>query len=323
MDEILDVDLMAFETGSEDRRRAVVEGVTRSLATGFVYARHDLSEQMLDEAYDLLARFFALPQDVKDSYIAEGTMGQTGYTGLLVETAAISDHPDWKEMLNWGEALPSGHPLRRRFPHRYHEPVLPEADLPGARELLLRFHRDTAELQQRFLRIIALGLGAAEGIFDTMVKDGSHLTRAIHYPPMDLAPGEEHVWAEAHGDINLITALPRATARGLQVMVEGEWVDAEPPEGHVIINTGIMLEHLSNGAIPVGWHRVVAEPGQSGDRISVVQFCHPTPWTVLTPLAATITPERPQAFGAVPASDRLDEVLYEINLVEDGRRVGD
>ncbi len=323
MDEILDVDLMAFESGSEDQRRAVVDGVTRSLATGFVYARHDLSEQMLDETYDLLGRFFALPQEVKDSYTAEGTMGQTGYTGLLVETAAISEHPDWKEMLNWGEALPPGHPLRRRFPHRYHEPVLPEADLPGARELLLRFHRDIADLQQRFLRIIALGLGAAEGVFDTMVKDGSHLTRAIHYPPMELAPGQEHVWAEAHGDINLITALPRATARGLQVMVEGTWVDAEPPEGHVIINTGIMLEHLSNGAIPVGWHRVVAEPGQSGDRISVVQFCHPTPWTVLTPLAATITPERPQAFGAVPASDRLDEVLYEINLVEDGRRVGD
>ncbi len=323
MDEILDVDLMTFENGSEEARRAVIDGVTRSLATGFVYARHDLSEEMLDETYDLLARFFALPQEAKDRYIAEGTMGQTGYTGLLVETAAISDHPDWKEMLNWGEALPPGHPLRRRFPHRYHEPVLPEPDLPGAREALLRFHRDIADLQQRFLRIIALGLGAAEGVFDTMVKDGSHLTRAIHYPPMELAPGTEHVWAEAHGDINLITALPRATARGLQVLVEGEWVDAEPPEGHVIINTGIMLEHLSNGAIPVGWHRVVAEPGQTGDRISVVQFCHPTPWTVLAPLAATITPERPQAFGAVPASDRLDEVLYEINLVEDGRRIGD
>src|SRR6187402_1433837 len=35
--EILDVDLLAFEQGSGAQRRAVVDGVTRSLATGFVY----------------------------------------------------------------------------------------------------------------------------------------------------------------------------------------------------------------------------------------------------------------------------------------------
>ena len=34
--EILDVDLLAFESGSADTRRAVVDGVARSLVTGFV-----------------------------------------------------------------------------------------------------------------------------------------------------------------------------------------------------------------------------------------------------------------------------------------------
>jgi hypothetical protein len=29
-------------------------------------------------------------------------------------------------------------------------------------------------------------------------------------------PDDGHVWAGAHGDINLITALPRATAPGLR-----------------------------------------------------------------------------------------------------------
>ena len=93
-----------------------------------------------------------------------------------------------------------------------------------------------------------------------------------------------HVWAGAHGDINLITALPRSTAPGLQVMVDDDWVDAVPPDGQVIINTGIMLERLTNGTIPIGWHRVVAAPGYDGERYSVVQFCHPRPWTVLSPV---------------------------------------
>ncbi len=89
----------------------------------------------------------------------------------------------------------------------------------------------------------------------------------------------------------------------------------------MIINTGMMLEQLSNGVIPTGIHRVVADPGLDGERYSVVQFCHPTPWTVLSPLPSCITPDNPQRYGAIEAGDKLDEVLYQINLVEDARRV--
>ena len=55
MSEILDVDLLAFERGSQSQRRAVVDGVRRSLATGFVITRHDLSDDMLDTAYGCCA----------------------------------------------------------------------------------------------------------------------------------------------------------------------------------------------------------------------------------------------------------------------------
>jgi isopenicillin N synthase-like dioxygenase len=134
-------------------------------------------------------------------------------------------------------------------------------------------------------------------------------------------PGDGHVWAAEHGDINLITALPRATAPGLQVKVDDDWIDAVAPPGRVIINTGIMLERLTNGVIPIGWHRVVAAPGYEGERYSVVQFCHPRPWTNLSPVPSCCTAENPQRFAAISAADALDEVLYEINLVEDARRV--
>lgn len=318
MDEILDVDLMTFEHGSPSERRAVVDGVMRSLQTGFVYTRSDMSTSVLDDAYDTLHAFFHLPQDRKDSYSSPAARGQAGYTGLMVETAAISDTPDWKEMINWGSLVADGHPLRTKYPHRYHDPIFPEQDLPGSAALLTEFHDTLGQLQRRFLRVIAEGIGAHHSYFDTMTEEGSHLTRAIRYPPMQDAPADGgHLWAEEHGDINLITALPRATARGLQVRTDSGWVDAVPPDGHVIINTGIMLEHLTNGMIPIGWHRVVAEEGQNDERISVVQFCHPTPWTILTPAVSTVTPERPQRFSAISASDRLDQVLWEIRLVGD------
>jgi isopenicillin N synthase-like dioxygenase len=320
--EILDVDLLAFEAGDGKAQRAVVDGVRRSLQTGFVYTSHDLAEALLDDAYGLLEKFFSLPADEKERFVAPGSHGQTGYTGLLVETAASSDVPDWKEMLNWGREAPDGHPLRERFPHRYGPQVLPEAAVPGISAVLNEFHDRIADLQRRFLRIIAVAIGCHDNFFEAMLRHGPTLTRAIHYPAMDLAPGQSHVWAGEHGDINLITALPRASAPGLQVRTDDGWVDAVAPEGRVIINTGMMLEQLTNGVIPTGIHRVVAHPDQTGDRYSVVQFCHPTPWTLLVPVPSCISPEHPQRYGAMAAGDRLDEVLWEINLVEGGRRVG-
>lgn len=322
-DQILDVDLLAFEGGSESTRRAVVDGVRRSLATGFVYTSSDLSDALLDDAYGMLAEFFSMAPEVKQRFVAPGAHGQTGYTGLLVETAASSDKPDWKEMVNWASPIPSGHPLRRKYPGSYPDQLLPDDVVPGISKVLYAFHDAIADLQRRFLRVIALGIGCAETFFDDMVKDGPTLTRAIRYPSMKDAPVGGHIWAGAHGDINLITALPRATAPGLQVEVNGQWVDAIPPDGKVIINTGIMLERLTNGVIPVGWHRVIASPGFEGERYSVVQFLHPRPWTILSPVPSCCTEDSPKRFSDISAADALDEVLYQINLIEDARRVTD
>jgi isopenicillin N synthase-like dioxygenase len=327
-DEILDVDLLAFENGSGDQRRAVVDGVTRSLATGFVYTSHDVSDDLLDTAYGMLREFFESADEAKQSAVVPGANGQTGYTGLLVETAASSDKPDWKEMLNWSTPIPAGHPLKRKFSNAYPDQMWPEHVVPGITDVLYRFHDTVADLQRRFLRVIAEGIGCHETFFDDMVQDGPTLTRAIRYPAMSeldtaLGDGGEpgHVWAAAHADINLITALPRSTAPGLQVKVNEEWADAIPPDNGIIVNTGIMLERLTNGTIPSGWHRVVAAPGYEGERYSVVQFCHPRPWTVLSPVPSCCTPESPQRFSAISAEDALDEVLYEINLIEEARRL--
>jgi isopenicillin N synthase-like dioxygenase len=316
MDEpaILDVDLLAFERGGDGARAAVVDGVRRSLATGFVYTSSDLPADLLDSAYGLLQRFFALDPASKARCIASGSQGQSGYTGLLVETAAGSDQADWKEMLNWSAPLPPEHPLRRRYPLLYPEPLLPEALVPGITPVLNRFHASLADLQRRFLRVVALAMGCAEGFFEEIVQDAPTLSRALRYPPMATAPAAGHLWAAPHADINLITALPRATAAGLEVAVNGAWVPAAPPEGRVILNTGLMLERLSNGTIPAGWHRVVAPPGVSGERHSVVQFCHARPSTVLAPVPPCCSPANPPRWAGVRAAEALEEVLYRINL---------
>ncbi len=318
---ILDVDLLRYEQGDRDQRQAVVDGVMRSLRTGFVYARHDIPTGVIDDAYGMLAAFFHLSRERKETYVRPGSMGQTGYTGLMVEAAAVADRPDWKEMLNWGIELPEGHPLRSAFPHRYMERTFPEADVPGISAALTLLYDRLLDLQRRFLRIIAEGLALHASFFDGMLEDGPTLCRAIRYPPMADAPDRDHIWAEERDDINLITALPRATSRGLQVKVGDGYVDAAPPGDHAILNTGMMLALLSNGQIPAGTHRVIADPDQMDERFSVVQFCHPTPRTILYPLPTCVDADHPQREGAIQAGDWLDQVLFDINLIEDARRI--
>jgi isopenicillin N synthase-like dioxygenase len=313
-DRILDVDLLAFERGDAVARAAVVDGVRRSLETGFVYSSHDISEELLDRAYGLLAAFFALPAERKRKWHAPDAHGATGYTGTAVETAVGSDTPDWKEMLNWSPPLPTAHPLRRAFPAQYPDQILPEADVPGITAALEELHCGLLDLQTRFLRIVAAGLGVAETFFDDMLLYGSTLNRAIRYPPMAEAGDAGAVWAAEHADINLITALPRASTRGLQVRTADGWVDASPPEGGVILNTGLMLERLTNGRIPSGWHRVVADPAEPGERLSVVQFCHPSGWTVLDPISACVDDAHPQRFSGIRAGDLLARVVWDLGL---------
>ena len=82
---------------------------------------------------------------------------------------------------------------------------------------------------------MGVGLGVHEDFFHALMDPGATLTRAIYYPSISTAPGPEHTWAAEHGDINLITALPRATEPGLQVRTDDGWVDAVPPDGSAII----------------------------------------------------------------------------------------
>src|SRR3546814_20105543 len=91
-------------------------------------------------------------------------------------------------MLNWSDEPPAGHPLRRKYPHRYMDQVLPEAAVPGITEVLMLFHQRIYDLQLRCLRIIAVGPGPHEEYCESMPQKGSILTRPLRHPLTPQAP---------------------------------------------------------------------------------------------------------------------------------------
>jgi isopenicillin N synthase-like dioxygenase len=236
---------------------------------------------------------------------------QAGYTGLGTETAVGANQPDMKEMLRWARPLPDGHPLRRVYPHQYPDLLLPDQDVPGITGVLLALQESLFDLQRRFLRIVAVGLGVDPAFFDDLLVDAALLNRAIFYPRL---PAEGAVRAGEHADINLLTVLLPSSVAGLEIKTSAGWMAVTPPDGRVVLNSGLMLERLTNGAILAHRHRVVT-PESGSERLSIVQFCHPAPWMLLNPLPTCVTADRPLRYGAIQAGDIHQRVLWASRLM--------
>jgi isopenicillin N synthase-like dioxygenase len=80
--------------------------------------------------------------------------------------------------------------------------------------------------------------------------DDSHM-RHIRYP------GTAKRMACEHTDSNMLSLLPAATSRGLEVRdTRGRWIPVETTEGDLVVNAGDMLNFISGGRILSTLHRV-------------------------------------------------------------------
>ena len=324
MSEILDVDLLAFERGSGEQRRAVVDGVRRSLETGFVLTRHDLSEDMLDTAYGMLVEFFTSPPDEKQRWVAPGANGQTGLHRTARRDGGIERAPRLEGDAQLGDADPGRASVEAQVPDGVPRPAAARGDRAGHHQGALRVprhhRRSPAALPARHRRGHRLPR-------DVLRRHGRRRTDAH---PGDPLPTDDGV---AGGRRRLRVGRP---ARRHQPDHRPAAGDGTGPAGARRRASGSTPSHprarssstpgsCSSGS-PTGRSRsagIASSPLRAidGERYSVVQFCHPRPWTVLAPVPSCCTPEQPQRFAAISAADALDEVLYEINLVEDARRV--
>jgi len=119
-----------------------------------------------------------------------------------------------------------------------------------------------------------------------MIKDSPlHLFRVIHYPPLTGKEPPNALRAAEHGDINLITLLPAATADGLQVKdTKGQWHNVPTNPGWIVVNIGDMLAECTDQYYPSTKHRVINPVGEAANtsRLSMPYFFHPKDEVVLS-----------------------------------------
>jgi len=315
MSAIPSVDLKSYLSGDFVKKEMFIKEIgTAFEEIGFVaLSGHFLSDDLVEELYAEVKKFFNLPQEVKNKYEIPGIGGQRGYTSFGKEHAKGRKVGDLKEFWHFGQYVEDNPRLEAEYPDN-----VTVEELPRFNEVGREAYKMLEKTAQYVLRALALHLKLEETYFDDYIKNGNSILRPIHYPPITEEP-KNAVRAAAHGDINLITLLMGAHGKGLQVQNhKGEWVDAIARPDELMINVGDMLSRLTNNRLKSTIHQVVNPPksewGKS--RYSIPFFMHPVSEMPLNCLKNCVDEKHPKQFSDVTAGEFLNERLVELGLIK-------
>lgn len=290
------------------QRAAAVKRLSEALAEVgfFALVGHGVDQELIDSLYASARETYDLPLEVKQRYERPETMGQRGYTSFGREHAKDQEAADLKEYWSVG-------PQETR--DVYPENLWPE-EVPSLRTHALEVYERLGRCARAILGACAEALDLPAERFVELTEGGETLLRILHYPPIADDRDPASVRAAAHEDVNLITLLCGATAAGLELLSrEGEWRPIHALPGQIIVDSGDMLQQLTNGYYRSTTHRVVNPDDDRSRRFSMPCFVHPRPEVDLTPLPECVakTGGVPQ-FGSITAGAYLTERLESLGL---------
>jgi len=235
----------------------------------FVAVNHGVDGAAIDDVFDLMQRFFALPTSDKE-LIDKRTSPH--FRGWEAEGSEFTNNrPDFREQIDvwseWPAVSQAGATYDRLLgPNQW----MPEDVLTGHRDITLAWMDECGRLAQGLLSLLAIGLGLDEQHFDRFFGDQPmSLSKFIHYPPTP--PGQAGV--NAHHDAGFLTVLAPGPTPGLQVQnPTGDWIDVPGVPGGLVINLGEMLQGMTGNYFVATAHRVIT----ADERFSAGYFHGPS-----------------------------------------------
>ena len=278
----------------------------------FALTHHGIPRALIDETYAQCDAFFDLEEQEKRTYLQPDIGHQRGYTAFGVEHAKDNPAPDLKEFWQTGRPYPED-----GTQPTYPKNIWPTAHVEGFQSVTETLFSGMETLAKHLLAACSLYLGKPADWLPNMSHEGNTIMRMIHYPPLDESTPEGAVRSAAHEDINFITLLVTATADGLEVMDhDGSWIQVQGDQDAIIVDSGDMLQNLTNGLFKSTTHRVVNPKESNTRRYSMPMFVHPRNEIDLTPHPdfVAMTGGKPN-YASINAGDYLHQRLKEIGLI--------
>ena len=310
------IDFSEYTSGEPQSQQAFIQAVGDSLKDigFFALSNHGIPLESIEQTYEQGDIFFSLSDETKKNYLQPQISHQRGYTAFGIEHAKNNPAPDLKEFWQSGRS----HPTTGETP-TYVANVWPDKEVPQFKPIVDKLFTQMEALSQSLLHSCSLYLGKEKDWLSSMSTDGNTIMRIIHYPPLGEDVPAGAVRSAAHEDINFITLLVTATADGLEVMDhDGSWIKVVGDARHIIVDSGDMLQNITNGLFKSTTHRVVNPSSSSARRFSMPMFVHPRNEIDLTPRQEFIDLTGGKAlYQSITAGAYLHQRLVEIGLVED------
>jgi isopenicillin N synthase-like dioxygenase len=282
---------------------------------GFFAVRNTgVDRDVIKKAYAQSETFFQRDAEYKMRCFLPNGHGQRGF--VPGETAKGNRTKDFKEFYHIGRELPPEELMKWNLAPN----VWPDQE--GYKDAMVTLYSELEKyvipLQEAI--VMTINKNATSKIpletLNQMTEHGESLLRPIYYPalPQEQIASLDLVWAAEHTDIDLLSILPFATEKGLQVEINGQWLSVVVPDDAFVVNAGDFLRNLTNGLFVSAKHRVMAqEPNKP--RYSMVLFVHPMADTSLAPLGACIEQTGGvQKFAPGTRLEFLWERLLELNI---------
>jgi isopenicillin N synthase-like dioxygenase len=304
------VSLQDYKTGGAAREK-FIRTLGEALADigFFAVSDHGVDMSLIEKSYKVAEDFFKLPEAEKKKFEDLALKGQRGYTSFGREHAKDAKAPDLKEFWHVGQELEPGHPMGKVYPPN----IWPES-VPEFRASFVKLFNQLETCALQLLEACALFVGEPIDRFSGIAQNGNSILRVIHYPPIPDSANPASIRAAAHEDINLITLLCEATAGGLELLErDGSWRPIHALKGQIIVDSGDMLQNISNGFYKSTTHRVVNPDNSRERRFSMPFFVHPRSEASLNPLPGCIqksggTKKYPDITAGAYLMQRLKEI---------------
>ncbi|MEO6126592.1 MAG: 2-oxoglutarate and iron-dependent oxygenase domain-containing protein [Ilumatobacteraceae bacterium] len=317
MDTVPVIDIAPFLAGSPDGIASVAKQIAHACEEigFFQITGYGVSEEFIQEVYDMSRRFFDLTEAEK-AVAAQPAPGQVrGWTAVGMEGLSYSlgeaAPGDLKEKMDMGPFdVPADdyHHGEQAGPH-FAPNVWPDA-LPEMRPIWERYFAEMSEVSRQVMRIFAVGLGLDVDYFEDKVDEHISMFRALNYPDQVEPPLPGQLRAGAHSDYGSLTLLRQEQRPGsLQVMTKsGQWFDVPAIKGALVVNIGDLMSEWTNDRWVSTVHRVINPPRDEANdsrRISLVFFHQPNYDAMISCLPTCLKPGEAPNHTAITSGDHL------------------
>jgi len=310
------IDLAPALRGDADARLQTARLLDASCRQyGFFYVTgHGVPIDLREAVFAQSKAFFDLPLDTKSRWRLDNSTVMRGYDPVGWQSLQAGMPADLKESFYLGvDRGPDDALVKAGVPNQGPNQWPDEALAPGFRTTTQAYAQALSRLGHQVLGLLAESLALAPDYFESYLTDPMPVLRLLHYPPpvRPLLPGQ--VGSGAHTDWGSVTLLAQDPVGGLQVLCDGEWLDAPFVPDSFVVNLGDLMARWSNERWRSNLHRVLPQPAGT-HRYSAAYFFDIDYHALVSALPGCFNASNPARYPPITAGAHIVEMYRRTTL---------